>query len=271
MEKKPGTEGKTTVLISGASSGIGEASARLFGREGYRVYLAARRVDLLQAIAEEIKLTGGEATPVPADLDDLEAIQSLVETVQAEAGSIDILFNNAGIGRMDWLQRLDPREDIEAQINVNLIGLIELTQAVIPGMIERRSGHIINMASMAGFVGLPTYSIYAASKFGVRGFSEALRREVAVHNIKVSVIYPGGVANGFARKARIKRKTGITTPSWLRLSDEDVASAVLRLVHRPRPVMMIPWQMRVAAWLNNIFPGVLDWGIEKVFVNKELD
>lgn len=261
---------KATILISGASSGIGEATARLFGRAGYRVVLAARREDRLRSIAEEINLHGGNAIPISADITQLADIQSLVETVLGESGSIDVLFNNAGLGRMDWLQKLDPLEDIQAQIQANLVGMIELTQTVLPRMIQEKRGHVINMASMAGFIGVPTYSVYAASKFGVRGFSEALRREVSIHRINVSVIYPGGVANEFATKAQIKRKTGITTPSWLRLSDEDVAKAVLGLVRKPRRTLIIPWQLRMAAWMNNLFPGLLDWGIEKVFVKREV-
>jgi short-subunit dehydrogenase len=101
-------------------------------------------------------------------------------------------------------------------------------------MISRHSGHIVNMASLAGFVATPTYSIYAASKFAVRGFSEALRREVGVWNIRVSTIYPGGVKTEFSQHAGAKRRTGATTPDSLRLSPEQVAEAVLSVLHHPR-------------------------------------
>jgi hypothetical protein len=144
-----------------------------------------------------------------------------------------------------------------------------MTQAVLPHMIHRRSGHIINMASTAGLIAPPTYTVYAASKFAVRGFSEALRREVGVYGIQVSGIYPGGVATEFSQHTRTRRKTGITTPSALLLSSEAVARAVLKLARHPRRALVIPWPMRFAVWLNALFPGLVDWAIEQRFVKPE--
>lgn len=257
------------IIITGASSGFGEAAARLFAHQGYRVVIAARRYERLLRLADEIQQAGGDALPVAADVTRLEDIQELVQVTLEQFRGIDILFNNAGFGRMGWLENLDPVEDIQAQINVNLLGLIQVTRAVLPHMIERRRGHIINMASMAGLVGTPTYTLYAASKYGVRGFSEALRREVGVHGIKVSVIYPGGAATEFSQAAGIRRKTGVTTPAALRLSAEDVAEAVLGLARRPRRSLIIPWPMRLVVWLNSWFPGLLDWAVEVYFVRRE--
>ena len=257
------------ILITGASSGIGAATARLFGREGFRVVLAARRFDLLQALAQEIQAQGGQALPVAADLTRLEDIQALVRATLEHFGQIDILFNNAGFGRLDWLEALDPLDDIQSQVQVDLLGLMWMTQAVLPHMIHRLSGHIINMASIAGLIAPPTYTVYAASKFAVRGFSEALRREVGLYGIRVSVIYPGGVATNFGQHARIHRKTKVTTPSALLLSSEDVARAVLRLAHHPRRSLVIPWPMRWAVWLNSLFPGLIDRIIEQRFVRPE--
>lgn len=257
------------ILITGASSGIGEATARLFGRQGYRVVLAARRLERLQALAHEIVQAGGNALPVAADLTILGDIQHLVAAALDEFGQIDVLFNNAGFGRLDWLEKLDPLEDVEAQLRVNLLGLICASQAVLPHMIERRSGHIINMASMAGWIATPTYSIYAASKFGVRGFSDALRREVGVFGIRVSTIYPGGVTTEFSKRARIHRKTGLSTPLALRLSADEVAQAVLQLVRRPRRSVIMPGVMRLAIWLNILAPGLVDYLIERRFTRPE--
>jgi short-subunit dehydrogenase len=125
------------------------------------------------------------------------------------------------------------------------------------------------MASMAGLLAPPTYTIYAATKFAVRGFSEALRREVGVFGVHVSVIYPGGVETEFPQHARIQRQTGITTPPFLLLSADQVARAVLSLVRRPRRLLIIPWPMHLAVWLNALFPGMVDWAIEKRFVRLE--
>jgi NADP-dependent 3-hydroxy acid dehydrogenase YdfG len=169
-------DSKPVVIVTGASSGIGEATARLFGAEGYRVVLAARRLDRLQELQKEIESAGGEALPIETDVSDAKSIQALMDKTLATYKQIDVLFNNAGFGRTKWLEEMDPEKDIAAQIQVNLIGVIQATRAVLPHMIERRKGSIINMCSLSGFVGTPTYTIYAASKFGVRGFSDALRR-----------------------------------------------------------------------------------------------
>jgi NADP-dependent 3-hydroxy acid dehydrogenase YdfG len=257
------------ILITGASSGIGEATARLFGKNAYRVVLAARRLDRLQALADEIRAGRGEALPVAADLTRLEDIERVVQSTLGEYGQVDVLFNNAGFGRLDWLENLDPQKDIEAQLQCNLLGVVQMAQAVLPHMIERRSGHIINMASMAGLVATPTYSIYAASKFAVRGFSDALRREVGVWGMHVSTIYPGGVKTEFGEHTGARRKTGATTPAALRLSAEDVARTVLSVVRRPRPTVVIPWPMLFGVWANALFPGLVDWVIEQRFVRPE--
>ncbi len=257
------------ILITGASSGIGEATARLFAREGYRVALAARRFDRLRALADEINATGGHALPVEVDLSQLEEIRPMVQFFMDAYGQIDLLFNNAGFGRMNWLEVLDPAKDIEAQLGVNVLGLIYTTQAVLPHMISRRSGHIINMSSMAGWIATPTYTIYAASKFAVRGFTEALQREVGVWGIKVSGIYPGAVATEFKSHAGILRKTEISTPDSLRLRADQVALAVLGLARRPRRSLFIPGYMRFAVWANIVIPGVLDRIIEWKFTRPE--
>lgn len=257
------------VLITGASSGIGEASARLFAAAGYRVALAARRRERLEALADEIQAAGGAALAVTVDVAELAAVQHLAQTVLDQWGQVDVLFNNAGKGRMDWLDQLDPQAGIHEQILVNLLGTIQVTRAFLPGMIERRSGHIINMASMGGWVATPTYSVYAASKFGVRGFSEALRREVRVFGIQVSVIYPGGVRTEFKDHAGIRRKTGYTTPKALLLESEQVAQAVLGLVRRPRRTVILPPLMRLSIWMNFFFPGLVDRVLEKKFTIPE--
>lgn len=257
------------ILITGASSGIGEATARLFAQNGYRVVVAARRMDRLRALTDEIRSQGGEALPVACDVTQQEDIRRLVDETLSTYGQIDILFNNAGFGRLDWLENLDPDRDIEEQLKVNLLGLILVTRLVLPHMIERRSGTIINMASIAGLVATPTYSIYAASKYAVRGFTDALRREVGVFGIHVSAIYPGGVRTEFSSHTGKQRKTGIGTPSLLRLEAEDVAKVVFRVARHPRRSVVIPWPMQIGVWLTILFPGLSDWVIEQSFVRPE--
>jgi len=257
------------ILITGASSGIGEATARIFGKQGYCVVLAARRSDRLQEIAQDIQASGGQALPVEANLNCFEDIQRLVRRALDEFGQINVLFNNAGFGRMDWLETLDPQKDIQAQLEVNLLAAIRMTNVVLPHMIARRSGQIINMSSMAGWVATPTYTVYAASKFGMRGFTDALRREVGVYGIRVSALYPGGVSSEFGQKAEIKRKTGITTPRWLLLTPEDVAQVVFSLTRKPRRSVILPWPMHFTILLDSFAPGLLDRLLERKFVKPE--
>jgi len=257
------------IIVTGASSGIGAATARLFAREGYRVVMAARRMDRLHTLSDEMRSIGGEVLPVATDLSRLEDIQNLAKVSLENYGKIDILFNNAGFGRLDWLEKLNPRGDLQDLIQVNVLGVMWMSQAVLPYMIERRSGHIINMSSVAGLVAPPMYCSYSASKFAVRGFTEALRREVSIYGIRVSGIYPGGVATEFDQHAHINRKSGVTTPPWLLLSAEDVAQSVLRLVRHPRRMLVIPWPLQLAASFNVLFPGIVDWAVVKLFVRPE--
>lgn len=257
------------VIVTGASSGIGEAAAREFGREGAKVVLAARRVDRLEALANEIEAMGSQTLVVQADLSKLEDIQKMVSDTLRTFGHIDVLVNNAGFGRLDWLERLDPLNDIQAQIDVNVMGVIQTTRQVLPVMIQQRSGSIINICSMAGLVGTPTYTIYAASKHAVHGFSEALRREVKPWGIDVSLIYPGGVVTEFSQHAGIKRKTNATTPKFMLLTAEQVGKAVVKLVRRPRRMWIIPWLWSVTVFLNRFLPDVVDATTIKNFTIPE--
>jgi hypothetical protein len=261
---------RPVALITGASSGIGEAAARLFAQAGYRVVLTARRVDRLEALVADISAQDGEAIAIETDVSQLGSINQMVAQTLKAYGQIDVLFNNAGFGRTKWLEELDPERDIAGQVQVNLLGLIQTTRAVLPHMLERKTGHIINMGSLGAFVATPTYTIYAATKFGVRGFTEALRREVGIWGIKVSILYPGGVATEFSQHMGAERKTGITTPKALLLTPEDVGRAVVRLAEdrRSRSVIL-PWVSRFGVWANALLPWLNDWIIERTFTRPE--
>jgi len=257
------------ILITGASSGIGAATARLFARQGYRVVVAARRQEKLEVLVNELQSGGEKALAVPTDITQIEQIENLVSQSIDHFGQIDVLLNNAGLGRLSWLETLDPQSDIDFQIQVNLTGLIQTTRMVLPHMLVRRQGHIINMGSIAGLIATPSYSVYAATKYGLRGFTEALRREVGIRGIEVTGIYPGGVATEFGQKAGIKRKTRVSTPDFLKLTAEDVANTVLRVVKKPRRAVIIPGLMRPMVWLSVIFPGLVDQIIERRFTKLE--
>jgi len=248
------------VLITGASSGFGEDAARLFAKEGCRIVLAARRLDRLQNLAESIQQRGGEAFAIPVDITDRAEVEVMVQSALDLYEQIDILFNNAGIGRVDWFENHAPLRDIELLIQVNLIGLMQVTRAVLPHMIERRSGHIINMLSIAGLIAAPLITSYSASKSGARAFTDALRREVAPLGIKVSGIYPGPASTEFGQHTgknpayqSIKKYFNVRMPS------EYVARRVVDVAKRPRRSLVIPWWFRIITTFDTLFPVLVDW------------
>lgn len=258
------------VIITGASSGIGDATARQFGRQGATVVLAARRKERLESLASIInQMDGAAALPVATDVSQQTSVQALVDATLAEYGRVDVLVNNAGFGRMDWLEKLSPAKDIDRQVQVNLLGAIYTAQAVLSPMMVQRSGHIINVASVAGMVATPTYSVYAACKFGLRGFGEALRREAAVWGVHVSTLFPGTVQTEFASHTGANRKTGTQMPARLILTADDVANVIVGLVRRPRREVILPWTLRPMMALNRLLPGLVDWIIRQQFVLPE--
>ncbi len=248
------------VLITGASSGFGEDAARLFAKEGCRVVLAARRLERLQQLAADIQSEGGEAIAIPVDVNSSAEIDVMVQTALDLYERIDILFNNAGFGAMDWFEELDPERHIETLINVNLTGTILVTRAVLPDMLDRGSGHIINMASIAGLIASPLITTYSASKYGVRAFTDALRREVSPFGIKVSGIYPGPAATEFGTHLRKNRiRDAINKLIDLRMTSAYVARRVVDVAKHPRRSLVIPWWFRVITTFDTLFPVVVDW------------
>jgi hypothetical protein len=260
-----------TALITGASSGIGEASAIALARRGCNLVLAARRIELLEALARRLDAEFPDAAHVPLFLDVtvVESIDRCVAQAMERLGKVDLLVNNAGTIRLDWLERQDPIRDVEQQIRVNLLGAMLMSRAVLPAMIARASGHILNLASMASFVGSPMYTGYAASKHGLRGFSEALRREVAGAGIRVSAIYPGVVRTGFGASDARRRRTRVRMPRLLVLSAEAVGEAVAQVALRPRRSLVIPRSMLPVIWLNGLFPGLIDFFVLRMFTRSE--
>lgn len=257
------------VLITGASSGFGEDSARLFAAEGCKVVLAARRLERLQAQVEKIQRDGGEAIAVPVDVAERDEIELMAQSAFELYGQIDVLVNNAGFGRLDWLENLDPDRDIETQIAVNLLGLIQVTRAVLPHMLKRRSGHIINMSSIAGLIPAPLYTIYSATKFGVRGFNDALRREVAPFGIRVSCIYPGPAVTEFGQHAGSNpARKSLSRYNRASMTSEYVARRIVGLAKHPRRTVIIPWWYRPLVGMETILPGGVDWFLNLFFTRK---
>ena len=247
------------VIITGASSGFGASAVKLFGQEGCRLVLAARRLDRLEEMAKEIQEAGGEALPVSVDVSQPAQIDAMVKSTLDRYGRIDVLFNNAGFGRLDWFELLDPIKDIQAQITVDLLGVIWTARAVLPQMYHQRSGHIINMCSIGGWAAPPLYTVYSAAKFGVRGFTEALRRETTPFGVNVSAVYPGSASTEFQKHiGENKAKKRFVTPEWLRVTPDDVARGVVGLTKRPRRSLFLPKIMGLSVFFNSHFPGLSD-------------
>jgi len=248
------------VLITGASSGFGEDTARLLAKEGCQVVLAARRLDRLQALAAEIQNQGGSAFAIPVDVTQRAEIDVMVQTVLDLYQRIDILFNNAGFGAMNWFNRLNIERSIETLIQVNLIGTMLVTRAVLPHMLKRGEGHIINMVSVAGLISPPLIATYSASKYGVRAFTDSLRREVAPFGIKVSGIYPGPATTEFGKvMERTETRETVNRIIHFHLTSEYVAGRVVDLAKHPRRSLVIPWWFRIITTFDTFFPVVVDW------------
>lgn len=177
---------KQIALVTGASSGIGQAAAERFAALGFTVYAAARSMDKLQAFATE------QIHPIALDVTDDASMQACVRQIMETEGQIDVLVNNAGYGSFGAVEDV-PMEEARRQLEVNLFGLARMTQLVVPGMRRRRSGRIINIASMAGRIWVPFGAWYNATKFAVEGFSASLRLELKPYNIGVSIIEPGSI------------------------------------------------------------------------------
>jgi short-subunit dehydrogenase len=248
------------VVITGASSGFGEDAALLFAKEGCKVILAARRIDRLQSLAAKIQDLGGEAIAIPVDLTNSVEVDNLVKSTIDLYGQIDILFNNAGIGRVEWFENHSLDRDINTLVQVNLTALMQVTREVLPYMLARSEGHIINMISVAGLLASPLITSYAASKHGARGFTDALRREVAPLGIKVSGVYPGPASTEFGSHVG-KNDAYHSVGSILKfhMTSEYVARRVLDIAKRPRRSLIIPWWFRIAITFDMLFPVAVDW------------
>ncbi len=181
------------VVITGASSGLGEATARLLSAEGAKVVLGARRADRIQSLADELTSGGGRALAVPTDVTRREQVQRLVDAAVREYGRIDVMINNAGLMPQALLERLRV-DEWDRMIDVNIKGVLYGIAAALPYMKAQKSGHFINVSSVAGHKVRPPGTVYAATKHAVRALSEGLRIEVKPYNIRTTVISPGAVA-----------------------------------------------------------------------------
>jgi short-subunit dehydrogenase len=251
------------VLITGASSGIGAGTARRLAREGAKVVLAARRKELLENLAAEINSQGNNALALQVDVTDSRAIQDMVKETVANYGRLDVLVNNAGLGFSADVKDIDPAK-LRQQVAVNLVGVIECAQAVLKPMLSQGTGHIINVASLAGLVAAPGSSVYSATKFGVIAFSDSLRREVHKHGILVTTFCPGFVATNFSPRLK---KIAARAPDAAHLpgvmSVDYVAKVIAGIIRHPRKEVLVPFGFSTVVRLGRAFPGIVDWASDR--------
>ena len=233
-------------LVTGASSGFGEAVALGPAKAGAKVALAARREDRLRDLAQRIADAGGQAQVIVADFTDEHQAQRAVRETEAAFGRLDILINNAGVMYLEPVATADLGR-WRSMLELNVLGLIAATQAALPGMTARKDGHIVNIASTAGHVSNPLAAAYSATKFGVVGFSESLRKEVHKDNIRVTVISPGMAATELRDHIAVEAvqsAVNSAAAAMRQLTAEDVADAILYAVSRPPHVTINEILMR---------------------------
>jgi len=189
-------------LVTGAGKGIGKAIALALAKEGVNVILVARTADDIEKVATKVRSLRVKALPIIADVSDIQSVDGAVAKALAEFGTIDILINNAGIAAFGKFLELEPTA-WERIIQVNLMGTYYTTRAVLPNMIERQTGDIINISSTAGLKGNALTSAYSASKFAVLGLTESLMQEVRKHNIRVTALTPSTVATEMAKDLKL--------------------------------------------------------------------
>jgi len=245
------------VLVTGASRGIGRDVALAFAREGARLILAARSADQLAQVQEEVRALGADALSVPTDVTSTAAVKSLVDTVMDRFGRIDVLVNNAGIGKVGDVASPEFADNVRQTLQASLFGMIDVTQRVLPILRQQRSGTIVNMSSVMGRKAFARFGSYAIVMHGVSAFSDALRQELAGNNIRVSVIHPALTATDFL----IDVDAAELPPPFRHMSpvsSEEVARSVVAAVRRGTRRVVLPRPANVLLLGEALSPRIGD-------------
>jgi NAD(P)-dependent dehydrogenase (short-subunit alcohol dehydrogenase family) len=247
----------TTVVITGATSGIGRETALEFVKAGARVVVAGRREERLKELVAEIEARGGEALAVRTDVADQAQVESLIEQTIARFGRIDTLVNNAGVGIAAKFAE-QSLEDFKRVMDVNFWGAVYACKAAVPRMKQQPSGGvIINVSSILGRRGMPYETAYCASKFALAGFSESLRVELMSEKIDVSTIFPGAVETEIFETA--VNQTGVEFPNVLpKFPAREMAKIIVRDARAPQPEIVMALDALAIDFFNKLAPGLVD-------------
>lgn len=281
------------VIITGGSSGIGKATAKLLSREGANVYVVARNQERLNQALQEIKAE--QASPdqrfgsFSADVRNYDEIEAVIAAIDQAGGPPDILINSAGIARPGYFEEL-PLSTFRDQMDTNFLGTLHTVKAVLPHMMAQGSGHIVNISSIAGAIGVFGYTAYGASKFAVCGFSEALRTELKPHNIAVSLVLPFDtetpqlredrklrpmeteVAVGAVKPEKLSRPSEFLAYWFLKLfvgsgepmSAEQTAAGLLRGIRRGRYLIIPDFALKMGYYLRGLIIPLTNWAHDQL-------
>jgi short-subunit dehydrogenase len=256
----------STVIVTGASSGIGRETARAFARAGSNVVLASRNVEALEGLAKELEPLPGRGLVVPTDIADREAVKAMVDRTVNEFGSIDVLVNNAGLGLNAPIVE-GSLENIRHLFEVNLFGAIHCIQAVAPHMKERRRGTIVNVSSIVGRLASPYNGAYSATKAGLSALTDSLRLELQPYGVKVTAIYPGYTITGFQRN--VLSEVEMPAPSRLvrSVGPEAVAKTIVQAVRKGRREAYVSFGDAAAVMIKSVSPRLIDWGMRRLWLS----
>ncbi|WP_099222297.1 SDR family NAD(P)-dependent oxidoreductase [Listeria costaricensis] len=255
------------VLITGASSGLGRELAFQVAANGGRPILVARNIEALKETAGQVELEyERKCAYYPCDLSDFDAIHRLVEMLKAEQQTITVLINCAGFGLFERAEET-PFEVTKEMFDVNVLGLIKLTQELIPVLRNNRRSHIINIASQAGKMATPKSAVYAATKFAVIGYSNALRMELAEQRTNVTIINPGPIATEFFERAD---QTGnyLKSVGRFALKPKKVAKKTVKIIGTEKREVNLPRSMNLVSKLYQLFPVLIEKLGKKAFMKK---
>ncbi|MGC6512635.1 MAG: SDR family NAD(P)-dependent oxidoreductase [Parvibaculales bacterium] len=260
-------------FITGAGDGIGKQTALLAARKGAQVIATDIHADSAMATAAEISATGQKAHGYGLDVTDREGFFELADKVRAQHGPVDILMNNAGVTVYASADKMT-QEELDWVMGINFFGTVTGCNAFLPQMMEQGSGHIINVSSILGLIGLPNQAGYCASKFAVLGYSESLRLEMADHNIAVTVVHPGGVTTRIAERARImqtedaealQKKLAEDFAQMTITSPEKAAEIILRAVEKQKAKCLVGPDAKVVDWTKRLTPVGYSGLINRMF------
>ena len=252
------THGKIAV-ITGAGSGIGRALAQQLNREGCELYLSDISAQGLDATRASLENNNAAASTQVLDVADRAGVHAWAEHIAAEKGHVDIVVNNAGVALMAMVQDSD-YEHLEWLMNINFWGVVHGTMAFLPLLRKSSQGHLLNISSIFGIIGVPTQSAYNASKFAVRGYTEALRQEMEGTNVHVCCVHPGGIKTNIARNAR-GGEPGVSSDErasefdkFARTTAESAAAQMIRAIEKRKKRLLIGNDARYISLLSRLIP-----------------